>query len=84
MTLDNSCGELKAQISNLLETGVKEQASIYVEEYKKVENISLQNVLKAKLNTASKKFFDELENALNQLSGKVAITQAQIQIKYLI
>lgn len=47
-----------------------------------VENISLQNVLKAKLNTASKKFFDELENALNQLSGKVAVTQAQIQIKY--
>ena len=35
MILDNASSELKAQISSLLETGIKEQAEKYVQEYQK-------------------------------------------------
>ena len=44
MILNNSSCKLKAQISNLLETGIKEQADIYVEEYKKYVESLVGNV----------------------------------------
>lgn len=44
MVLNNSSCKLKAQISNLLETGIKEQANIYVEEYKKYVESLVGNV----------------------------------------
>lgn len=84
--MDKLKGNKNAINERLKEIEAIKKALINSDKAKKIknqiENFSLENALKAKLNAVSKKFFDELEEALNQLSGKVAATQAQMQIKH--